>query len=150
MTDTGLPGSSGPSHAAPAPPATPERTGWAGWIVFAGIIMILVGVFQALQGFVALFDRGYYVVGPEGLLVNVDYTGWGIVHLVLGLLIIAAGFGVMTGNTAARTLGVVLAVLSAIVNMAFVAAYPVWSIVIITIDVLVIWALTVHGHEMRD
>lgn len=125
------------------------QTGWTGWIVFAGIMMMILGSFQAIQGLVAIFDQGYYLVGPEGLVVNVDYTTWGWVHLVLGVVIAASGAGVMAGNIAARTVGVILAVISALVNLAFLAAYPVWSTIVIVIDVLVIYALTVHGREMR-
>jgi len=128
----------------------PEPTGWTGWVVFASFMMILVGSFQAIQGLVALFDDGFYLTSESGLVVSVDYTVWGWVHLLLGVLLIASGAGVMTGNLAARTVGVILAGLSALVNMAFIGAYPVWSLIIITVDVLVIYALIVHGREMRD
>ena len=128
----------------------PDPTGWTGWIVFASFMMILVGSFQAIQGLVALFDDGFYLVGESGLVVDVNYNVWGWVHLLLGVLLLASGAGVMTGNLAARTVGVILAGLSALANMAFIGAYPVWSLIIITVDVLVIYALIVHGREMRD
>ena len=127
-----------------------EPTGWTGWVVLASFMMILVGSFQAIQGLVALFDDGFYLVNEAGLVIDVDYNVWGWVHLLLGVLLLASGAGVMTGNLAARTVGVILAGLSALVNMAFIGAYPVWSIIIITVDVLVIYALIVHGREMRD
>ena len=125
------------------------RSGWTGWIVFGGLMMILVGSFSAIQGLVALFNSNYYVVGSEGLIVNLDFTTWGWVHLILGVILLLAGFGVMSGNTFARVIGIVLAVLSAIINMAFLGAYPVWSTIVITLDVLVIYALAVHGRELR-
>ena len=128
----------------------PEQTGWAGWLVFASFMMFLVGSFQAIQGLVAIFDDGYYVVRESGLVVNVDYTAWGFVHLILGVLLILCGAGVLTGNVVARGVGVLLAGLSALANMAFIASYPVWSIIIIVVDVLVIYALTVHGGELRS
>jgi hypothetical protein len=128
----------------------PPPTAWTGWVVFASAMMFLLGSFQAIQGLVAIFDDGFYHVTEGGLVIDVDYTVWGWVHLFLGALIIISGVGVLSGNLAARTVGVLLAGLSAIVNLAFIEAYPVWSVLIITIDVLVIYALTVHGRELRS
>ena len=128
----------------------PDPTGWTGWVVFASFIMILLGSFQAIQGLVALFNKGFYLVPPSGLVVNVNYNVWGTVHLVLGVLLLLSGMGVLSGNVVARTVGVILAGLSALANMAFIGAYPLWSLLIITVDVLVIFALTVHGRELRD
>jgi hypothetical protein len=128
----------------------PDPTGWTGWIVFASFMMILVGSFQAIQGLVALFDDGFYLVGESGLVVDVDYNVWGTIHLLLGVVLVLAGVGVLAGNLAARTVGVILAGLSALANMAFIGAYPIWSLIIITVDILVIYALIVHGREMHD
>jgi len=127
-----------------------QSTGWVGWIVFSGVLMTMIGVFQAMMGLVALFEDDYYLVGREGLMLTVDYTSWGWVHLILGIVVLLAGFGVMAGQMWARVVGVILAALSAVVNVAFLAAYPVWSIVVITLDVLVIYALTVHGGEVKE
>jgi hypothetical protein len=127
----------------------PDPTGWTGWIVFASFMMFLVGSFQAIQGFVAIFDPGYYRVTEGGLVIEVDYTAWGWTHLLLGALLILCAVGVLAGNVAARTVAVILAGLSAIVNLLFIEAYPFWSIIVITVDVLVIWALTVHGRELK-
>jgi hypothetical protein len=138
------------THSVDYASATPRTTTWVGWVFFAGIMMMLLGSFQAIEGLVALFNNTYYVVGPSGLLVSVDYTTWGWVHLILGIVLVATGVGVMAGNTAARIGGIVLAAISAIVNLAFIAAYPLWSVIIITIDVIVIYALAVHGREIRS
>jgi hypothetical protein len=127
----------------------PDPTGWTGWIVFASFMMFLLGAFQAVQGLVALFDDGFYVTSGN-LVVNVNYNVWGTVHLLLGVLLMLTGAGVLTGNLAARTIGVILAGLSALANLLFIEAYPFWSIIIITVDVLVIYALTVHGRELKD
>lgn len=126
-----------------------EVTGWVGWIVFAGTMMLLIGTFHVIQGLVALFDDAYYLVGANGLVVSVDYTQWGWVHLVAGVVVIAAGLGLFTGRTWARVVGVILVAISAILNFAFIAAFPVWSLTIIALDVFVIYALTAHGAEMR-
>jgi hypothetical protein len=125
-------------------------TGWTGWVAFASTMMVLLGTFQAVEGLVAIFDDGYYRVTQGGLVLSVDYTAWGWAHLLLGLLIVLAGIGVMAGNLAARTVAVILAGLSAIANVLFIEAYPLWSMIVITVDVLVIYALTVHGREMKS
>src|SRR4051812_22323772 len=78
-----------------------EPTAWVGWILFAGTMLLLVGFFQAIAGFVALFDKSYYVPSAN-LTVDVSYDAWGWVHIALGLLAVAGGFGVMAGKTWAR------------------------------------------------
>lgn len=128
----------------------PEPTGWVGWIVFAAAMMIMLGIFHAIAGLVALFKDEYYLVGPEGLTIDVDYTAWGWAHLIGGVVIALAGMALFTGRTWARVVGVAVAMLSAIINIAFLAAYPVWSTIMIAIDVLVIYALTAHGAEMKS
>jgi hypothetical protein len=127
-----------------------RSTAWAGWVVFAGVLMIMVGGFQALMGLVALFKDEYYQVTRSGLLVSVDYTTWGWVHLLLGAIACVAGVGVLVGQTWARVTGIVLAVLSALVNIAFLSAYPIWGVTVIALDVIVIYALAVHGGDVRD
>jgi hypothetical protein len=124
-------------------------TGWTGWIAFASTMLCLVGGFHVVQGLVGIFRDGYFVVPKDDLLVKVDYSIWGWLHLGLGLIAIAVGVGMMWGRTWARIIGVIFAVISVIVNLAFLNAYPVWSVMIIAFDVLVIWALTVHGGEME-
>ena len=150
MTDTGSRRSSTRTANAGYPPTAPERSGWTGWIYFASSMMFLLGALAFIQGLTAIFDPGHYAVTERGLVVNVDYTVWGWVHLLLGLLILASAGGVLSGNLAARTVGVVLALLSTVVNMVFLTATPVWSTVVIALDVLVIYALTAHGGEMRN
>jgi hypothetical protein len=125
-------------------------TGWVGWIAFAGTMMVLLGSFHVIQGLVAVFKDEYFVVGKSGLVVNVDYTTWGWVHIIGGLIIAGAGVALFTGKIWARTIGVQLALASSIVNISFLAAYPIWSTIMITVDILVIWALTVHGSEMKE
>ena len=128
----------------------PDPTGWTGWVIFASFMMFLVGAFQTVQGIVALFNDGFYLVVSGRLVVDVNYNVWGTVHLALGVLLMLSGAGVLTGNLAARTVGVILAGLSALANLMFIEAYPIWSMVIIAVDVLVIYSLTVHGHELKD
>lgn len=128
----------------------PEPTAWVGWIAFAGTMMLLLGSFHVIQGLVALFQEEYYLVGTNGLTVQLDYSQWGWTHVILGGLVMAAGIGLIAGQMWARVIAVILAFASAIVNMGFIAAYPVWSTIMIAVDVLVIWAVTVHGREMKS
>jgi hypothetical protein len=125
-------------------------SGWTGWISFASTMLILIGTFHAIEGLVGVLRDGYYEVPVEDLVVEVDYAVWGWLHLGLGLIAIATGLGMMTGQFWARIVGVVFAVVSSVVNLAFVNAVPVWATLIIVFNVLVIWALTVHGGDMKD
>lgn len=126
-----------------------QVTGWVGWVYFAGAMMLLLGGLQALAGLVALFNEDFFVVTQAGL-VALNFTTWGWIHLILGIVIFAAGIAVIAGNMWGRVIGVFLAVLSAIANLGFIAAYPLWSIVGLVIDGLVIYALTMHGAEAKD
>ena len=126
-----------------------DLTGWVGWVFFAGIMMFTVGFVNIIEGLVALFKNEYYLVRPNGLVVNLDFTAWGWALLLFGLLLVFAGYGALVGQTWARVTGVILAVVNAVVNLAFVPAYPVWAIIVITLDVLVIYALAVHGGEVK-
>src|SRR3954452_13354274 len=151
MTDTSRrPGSTQPASVYDPTGGAPAATGWTGWIVFAGVMLIMLGVFHVIEAVVALFREDFYLVGSSGLAVHVDYAAWGWAHLILGVLAGLAGVGLLAGNMVARVVGVGVAMLSALANMAFVPAYPVWSLIIITFDVLVIWAIIVHGREMKS
>jgi hypothetical protein len=147
MTDTNSPaGTRMPSQS----PRYTEPTGWVGWIAFAAVMMVLIGGLHAIQGLVALFKDEYYVVTNSGLVLTVDYTGWGWVHLIFGILVCLTGIVLFTGRTWARVVGVCAAVLSILINFAFIAAYPFWSLTVIAVDIFVIYALIVHGREMRE
>lgn len=121
-----------------------------GWIAFAGIMMVLLGSFHVFQGLVALFNDEYYFVGKNGLTIHVDYTAWGWVHLILGIIIALAGFSLFAGRMWARIVAVLTAMVSALVNVAFLAAFPIWSTIMIVFDIIVIWAVIVHGREMKS
>jgi hypothetical protein len=131
-------------------PGRDTRTAWTGFVLFGGIMMLMMGSFQAIEGFVALFKEDYFLVTRNGLVVSMDYTAWGWTHLLIGLVAVAAGFGVMVGQMWARVVGIIIAMVSALANIAFVSAYPVWSTIIIATDILVIYALAVHGREVKS
>jgi hypothetical protein len=144
MTDT----SNRRSEASPG--LAPDPSAWAGWVVFGGVMLVMLGAFQMIEGLVALFDDGFYLVRPGGLVVDINYNTWGWIHLLIGVVAILSGLGLLAGNMVARIVGVVVAAFSALVNWAFVSAYPVWSIIMITIDVIVIYAIIAHGRELKD
>jgi hypothetical protein len=148
-TDTSSQDVSGQTPEVRPYPAASEASGWVGWVMFAGAMMVLIGSVHIIQGLVAVFDDEYYLVTDSALVVELDYTAWGWTHLLAGVIVVLAGLGVFTGQTWARVVGVALAVVSAILNFAFLAAYPFWSAIAIALDVFVILALTVHGGEMR-
>jgi hypothetical protein len=125
-----------------------EASGWAvGFILFAAIMMIMSGIFQAFAGLVALFENEFYVA-TRNYLFQFDATTWGWIHLIGGIIVALAGFAVMSGRTWGRVVGITLAVLSAIVNFAFIPYYPFWSLLVIALDVFVIWALAAHGRDV--
>ena len=102
-----------------------QTSGWAvGFILFAAIMMIMVGIFQALQGLIAIFENEFYVA-TRNYLFQFDATTWGWIHLILGLLVAFAGYGLLSGKTWAR-------------------------VVAITLDILVIWAVAAHGGDLRE
>jgi len=126
-----------------------QTTGWVGWIAFAAVLMVLTGVLHAIQGFVALFKDSYYIVTKQGFVATIDYTAWGWTHLILGVLVALAGAALFSGRMWARVAGVVLALLSILANFTFMPAYPLWAVTLILVDTLVIYAIVVHGQEMR-
>jgi hypothetical protein len=123
---------------------------WVGRVAFAAFIMIMLGCFHAFQGFLAIFDDQKYLVTDSGLMVPVDYRTWGWVHLIGGIIVAVVGISLFAGWMWARIVGVIAALASAIVNIAFLSAYPIWSAIMITLDILIIWALIVHGAEIKQ
>ena len=118
-----------------------------GWTVFASIVMITIGFFHMIVGLVAILDDEFYLVRPEYVF-RFDTTTWGWIHILIGLVILASGFALFSGAVLARTVGVIMAMISAVAGFAWLPWYPVWGVVIIAIAVSVIWALTVHGRDM--
>ena len=127
-----------------------EASGWAvSFTLFAAIMMLMAGTFQALAGLVAIFQNEFYVA-TRNYLFQFDATTWGWIHLVVGLVVAFAGWGLLSGRTWARVVGITLALVSAIANFLFIPYYPFWALTVITLDIFVIWALAAHGGELRD
>lgn len=124
-------------------------SGWVGWIAFASLILFLLGTFHIVQGIAALVKDDYFAVSSSGLMVHVSYTAWGWTHILEGAVLIMAGVGVLAGQVWARVVGTVLAVVSAVISLGFLAADPILSVLMITLAVVVVMALTVHGSEIK-
>jgi hypothetical protein len=121
----------------------------AGPIAFSGVMLVMVGLFHAIQGFVALLSDDFYVTTPEYIF-RLDFTTWGWIHLLLGLLVIAAGAGLFFGATWARVLAIIAASASMVGNFAWLPNYPIWGLTLIALDVFIIWAVIVHGRAFVD
>ena len=130
---------------------TQQRSGWVGWAVFAGIVMIIAGAFDALLGLTAILQPAdtYFVTNGEGAIL-LDVAGWGWWHLILGLAIVLVGIFVLRGATWARVIAIILIALNAISQLALLGVQPWWSLIVIALDILVIYALTVHGKELKQ
>ena len=123
--------------------------GAVGLILFAGLMMIMVGCFQFFEGLVAVFNDNFYVA-TRSYVFQFDATTWGWIHLIFGLIVAFAGWGLLSGRTWARVVGITVAVVSAIANFLWLPYYPFWALTIITLDVFVIWAIAAHGGDLRE
>ena len=124
-------------------------TGWVGWIMFAGTMMMFLGGFHMFEGLVALFRNTEFAFPTSGLTIQVSFTQYGWLHIIGGALVFVAGLGLFTGRMWARVLGVIVVSISVLVNFAWAAIYPVWSITMVAIGFLVLYALIAHGAEMK-
>jgi hypothetical protein len=122
-----------------------DVSGWAvGGLAFAATMMVIIGCFQIIAGIVAIADDNFYVIRAHYTF-DLDTTGWGWIHLIVGILVLLCGFSLFARRTWAGVAAVMLAGLSAVANFFFIPYYPFWSIVVIALDVWVIWAITRPG-----
>ena len=136
-----------PQHTAAAHAQHPAPEHWVvSMATFAGVMMIVTAVFNGIEGLVALFRNEVYVVSPQYVFAF-DLTTWGWVHLLVAIIVGVAGVGVMSGRLWGRLIGIAFALLSMIANFLFIPYYPVWSLLIITLNVFVIWALCVYNRD---
>ena len=127
-----------------------QPSGWAmGWATFAAILLIVGGVWGVIVGIAGIAEDEFFVVTPDWIF-QFDATTWGWMHLIAGIILFLSGLGIFSGNVLARTVGVIVAGLSAIINFAWMPYYPVWSIVAIAVDIAIIWALTAHGRDLAS
>jgi hypothetical protein len=126
---------------------------WTGWIVFAGFVLIIIGSIDVLQGLVAIVKDEYVVGTPKGIAI-VDVTAWGWATLIWGVLLFFAGLGLLGGAGWARWVSIIGVALNAIGQIGFMAnypqAYPLWNILIVALNILVLFALTAHWRGFKD
>ena len=128
----------------------PVATGWVGWIGFAGVMMILSGIFQAIAGIIEIFNQGFVAVtNSDQILVLHNIQSWGWVNLIIGAIVFLAGLSLFSGAAWARVIAVIIAAGAAISNLLSIGIYPFWSLIGLTLSVLVIYAVIVHGDELR-
>ena len=120
---------------------TAEQSGWVqGFAAFAAVMLIIGGIFESVVALSAIIDDEFYVTTQKWVF-TFDSSTWGWIHLLLGVVLVLAGIGILSGNVMARTVGVIAAGLSAVANFAFLPWYPIWAILVIAVDVVIIWAL---------
>src|SRR5690349_6436768 len=112
-----------------------QPSGWVGMVVFAGVMLLMLGGFEIIEGTVALFKDDFYLTTRQGLVIPMDFTAWGWTHILLGVVGVLTGLGILYGQMWARVVGIVIAVLSALANLTFLPAYPFWCTIVIAVDV---------------
>ena len=126
---------------------TKSRTVWFGWVTFAAVMLVVLGLLNVLEGLVALLQNQVAFIDGDSLVV-VNLTGWGILMLAFGGLLLAAGIGLLARNTVARVAAIVIVALHMLIQVGSLGAYPVWSLLMITLSVVVLFALTVHWRRL--
>jgi hypothetical protein len=121
-----------------------------GWTAFAGTTMFVLGTWWLIAGLVGIFDSGELFVATERWIFRLDAKTWGWIHIVEGIVVLAAGIGIFKGAGWARMVGVILSVITGLSAFAWLPWYPIWALVLIAVSLVVICVLTVHGHEFQE
>jgi hypothetical protein len=121
----------------------------SGWAAFAGIVMFIIGSLNALWGLGAVLNDDVVVVGGHGALIA-DISTWGWVHLILGSVIALTGAGLLMGRSGARWAGVFLVAINAVAQIVWFPAAPLWAFLIILLDVMIIYQLTVRWDSQSN
>lgn len=140
------PGTTSAHHLPSPPPADPGP--WVGWIWFAAVIMVMVGLFNVVTGLTAILRNQVFTVVPGGVLMF-DLTTWGWIHLVFGVLQVAVAAGLFAARAWALTVGVLIAVVNAVAQLVALPYAPLWALIVIVLDCVVVYAMVVHGAEVR-
>ena len=123
------------------------RTETSGWVIFAATMFAIVGVFNFIQGIVFLVEDTWTVLTPDSILVF-DLTTWGWILLILGLVEMVVAWGILSAQTWAQVVGIIIATIAAVLNLLSISIYPIWGLIILALQVLVIYALAVHGDKV--
>ena len=118
----------------------------SGVVTFAGVLFLVLAVFNAVDGIVALTEPRHFYVGENGVLIS-NYDAYGIVLLVIAGIELLIGYGILARIRAAQVVGIIVVALAAVVHLAYFVHYPAWAVVMLFLDGVVIYALTVHGDE---
>jgi hypothetical protein len=138
----------------PEPPGTADagpgrrRVRWEGWVGFGGVLMAIVGGFAVIEGLIALLAPDFFVTGG-GRVLALNLTGWGWLHLLLGLLVLVTGLSLLGGAAWARGVGAALIAINMFVQLVWLPAFPLWSIIIIAFDLLVLYAIATTWRDWR-
>ena len=121
----------------------------AGAVAFAAVLLVVVGLFHAIQGIVAIASDDFYTRTDEYIF-QFSLSAWGWTHLVLGALVLAGGAGLFFGYTWARIVAVLAASASLVGSFAWLPHHPVWGLSLMALDVFVIWAVLLHGRDFAE
>lgn len=130
--------------------ARKRTSSWVGWVYFAATILFISGGINAIAGLTGIFNPDFYVAAHNGKLLLFNYATWGWAQLIIGAGMIALGAFLLKGKLWAQSVTIGLVVISMIVNLAFIGTYPLWSIVALILNSCVIYAITLHGDEVRN
>ncbi len=126
-----------------------NRSAWTGWVVFAGVMMVVTGAINVIEGIIALIRRSEIVIAPDHLYV-INLVSWGWTVLIFGAVVGLTGIGLLLGQTWARILGIVVVSLHAIAQVLWIGAYPLWSLAMLALDTVVLFALTAKWPVRLD
>ena len=122
--------------------------GWGGWLIFAGLMTVLIGLYHAAAGFTALFRDDIYVTTPKGAAISTNFTAWGWIQIVLGIVLVAAGATLLSsGSLWSRIVVVLVALVQILVEFVYLTVTPLWSAVAIVLGILAVYAVVVHGRD---
>lgn len=127
-----------------------ENRSMAGWVGFASMLLLLIGVIDFFQGLIAVFEDDYYVVTKSGFLA-VDLTTWGWTMMLWGILLGLAGLGLAAAQGWARWFAIILVSLNILAQLGFAgnSQYPLWALTVLTLSIFVLFALTVRWTESK-
>jgi hypothetical protein len=129
----------------------PSRSAWAGWIAFAGLLMIVLGFIDFFEGLIAVIRKEYFVAAPNQIIVfNVSTWGW--LTLLWGIVLAFVGLGLLNGSSWARWVSIVVIVVTIFEQLAFVgsAAYPLWALTVLVLSFIVLYALVARWHDAQE
>jgi len=127
--------------------ANPREAELGGWGAFAGVVLFLAGTFSFLYGLGAVLNDEAVTVGGNGGVIVWDFTTWGWVHMIIGIAMVVVSVGLFTVRGWARWAAIALATINAIAQVSIITAFPIWALIVIALDVIVIYQLTTHWYR---